>query len=53
MDPVQASGLPATVDVAVSMTLDYYTGTSDGFAGFGTMCPFKSPDPQSPTVCMA
>lgn len=46
-----ASGLPATVAVRVSVTLDYYSGTSDGFAGFGTMCPTKPPAPQSPTTC--
>jgi len=31
-----ASGLPTTVPVEVQVALDYYHGTSDGFAGFGT-----------------
>ena len=46
-----ATGMPQTVSVVVQVTLDYYAGTSDGFAGFGTMCPNKAPYPQSPTVC--
>jgi hypothetical protein len=46
-----AHGLPATHPVRIRVTLDYYAGTSDGFAGFGTMCPFKPPAPQSPTAC--
>jgi hypothetical protein len=44
-------GIPSTVSVVVSVDLDYYAGTSDGFAGFGTMCPLPPPHPQSPTVC--
>ena len=44
-------GMPATVSVRVTVTLDYYAGASDGFAGFGSMCPNKLPYPQSPTVC--
>ena len=46
-----AHGMPSTVAVSVRVMLDYYAGTSDGFAGFGTMCPFPPPHPQSPTVC--
>eukprot|EP00944_MAST-04C_sp_MAST-4C-sp1_P005127 g5127.t1 len=46
-----ATGMPRTVPVVVQVTLDYYAGISDGFAGFGTMCPNKAPYPQSPTVC--
>ena len=46
-----AHGLPTTQDVRVAVELDYYSGTSDGFAGFGTMCPMESPAPQSPTTC--
>ena len=48
-----ATGLPAVVEVLVTVTLDYYTGTSDGFAGYGTMCPNALPSPQSPTTCVA
>ena len=46
-----ATGMPRTVPVVVQVELDYYAGVSDGFAGFGTMCPNKAPYPQSPTVC--
>lgn len=46
-----AHGLPTTTKVRVKVSLDYYAGTSDGFAGFGTMCPMKAPAPQSPTTC--
>ena len=45
-------GLPVEVDVMVDVTLDYYAGTSDGFAGYGTMCPMKPPAPQSPSTCI-
>ena len=45
------SGLPDPMEVVVSVYIDYYSGTSDGFAGFGTMCPIKPPAPQSPTTC--
>ena len=45
------TGMPRTVAVVVQVILDYDAGTSDGFAGFGTMCPNKTPYPQSPTVC--
>jgi hypothetical protein len=31
--------------------MDYYAGTSDGFAGFGTVCSNKG-GPQSPTTCI-
>lgn len=46
-------GLPVELPVQVTVTLDYYFGTSDGFAGFGTMCPMKPPNPQSPSTCIA
>ena len=46
-------GLPATQSVLVTLSLDYYVGTSDGFAGFGTMCPTTLPSPQSPSTCIA
>lgn len=46
-----AQGLPALRAVRLKVSLDYYAGTSDGFAGFGTMCPYKAPAPQSPTTC--
>jgi len=39
--------------VLVTVTLDYYAGTSDGFAGYGTMCPIALPSPQSPTTRVA
>jgi len=42
--------LPKTVAVEVTVDLDYYSGQSDGFAGFATMCP--SGHPRSPSVCM-
>ena len=45
------NGLPQTQKVVVTVTLDYYLGASDGFAGFGTMCATKAPQPQSPTTC--
>lgn len=48
-----ATGLPASLHVLVTVTLDYYAGTSDGFAGYGTMCPIALPSPQSPTTCVA
>ena len=47
-----ANGLPSTEAVTITISLNYYIGTSDGFAGFGTMCPFPQPHPQSPTVCL-
>ena len=47
-----AHGLPAVVPVEVRVTVDYYAGTSDGFAGYGTMCPKDQP-PASPSTCFA
>jgi hypothetical protein len=46
----EKTGLPVEVDVNVSVVLDYYAGTSDGFAGFGTVCPTSGP--RAPTVCL-
>ena len=48
-----ANGLPAEWAVTVTLSLDYYVGISDGFAGFGTMCPNALPAPQSPSTCIA
>ena len=45
------NGLPIDVKITIKVILDYYHGTSDGFAGFGTMCPYKKPYPQSPSTC--
>eukprot|EP00051_Salpingoeca_urceolata_P029292 m.489489 g.489489 ORF g.489489 m.489489 type:complete len:326 (-) comp26809_c0_seq1:60-1037(-) len=47
-----SKGMPLEQHVRLSVTLDYYAGTSDGFAGFGTMCPMKAPNPQSPSTCI-
>lgn len=47
------TGLPNTVEVEVQLVLDYYSGTSDGFAGFGTLCPSDVDAPSSPTLCLA
>ena len=47
----RATGLPLNVNVNVNVVLDYYSGTSDGFAGFGTMCPYPKPYAQGPRVC--
>lgn len=49
MHTYDEAGLPLTKSVMVHVSLDYYFGTSDGFAGYGTMCPTKSP--LSPTTC--
>ena len=47
-----AQGLPATIDVRIKVELNYYVGASDGFAGYGTMCPFgRDQVPQSPSTC--
>ena len=46
----ETTGLPLEVDVLLDVILGYYVGASDGFAGYGTMCPFKQ-GPQSPTTC--
>lgn len=46
-----ADGLPTVAPVEVSVSLDYYVGTSDGFAGYGTMCPGDQ-QPPSPTTCV-
>jgi hypothetical protein len=48
-----ATGLPTQVEVEVQIVLDYYHGTSDGFAGFGTVCPNNVDAPNSPTMCMS
>jgi hypothetical protein len=50
------NGLPLVVNVLVNVTLHYYIGGSDGFAGYGSMCPYGYPSPQgegpqSPTTC--
>ena len=50
----EATGLPTQLPCNVTVKLAYYTGISDGFAGFGTMC-FDAPGssgPRSPTTCM-
>lgn len=44
------TGLPYLFNVNVKVELDYYAGTSDGFAGFGTVCPTSGP--RSPTTCL-
>jgi len=44
-------GMPEERDVLVDVKLNYYKGASDGFAGYGTMCPFPLPAPQSTTTC--
>jgi hypothetical protein len=46
----EKTGLPLEMKVKVDVTLDYYAGTSDGFAGFGTVCPTSGP--RSPTMCL-
>eukprot|EP00940_MAST-03C_sp_MAST-3C-sp2_P002111 g2111.t1 len=46
----EQTGLPRTVEISLDVTLDYYKGSSDGFAGFGTMCP-STGTPPSPTTC--
>ena len=46
------SNLPSTLQVKVTMTMDYYAGISDGFAGFGTVCPLNVGAPNSPTMCL-
>ena len=43
-------GQPLDEEVLVSITLDYYAGVSDGFAGFGTMC--WGDYPSSPSTCL-
>ena len=45
------TGAPELSHVFVEPYVDYYVGTSDGFAGFHTMCPADQP-PKSPTVCV-
>jgi hypothetical protein len=42
---------PLQMAVMVQVVIDYYSGTSDGFAGFGTLCPANE-GPASPTVCL-
>jgi hypothetical protein len=44
--------LPTAVEVEVTVQLDYYAGQSDGFAGFGTVCPEGTGSARSPTMCM-
>eukprot|EP00658_Telonema_sp_P-2_P044444 TRINITY_DN3233_c0_g1_i1.p1 TRINITY_DN3233_c0_g1~~TRINITY_DN3233_c0_g1_i1.p1 ORF type:complete len:179 (-),score=47.46 TRINITY_DN3233_c0_g1_i1:458-994(-) len=44
------TGLPREVEVRLKVGLDYYAGKSDGFAGFGTMCPDEGP--RSPALCL-
>ena len=48
----RATGLPEAVEVQVQLRLDYYHGTSDGFAGFATLCPQDVGAPTSPTLCL-
>ena len=43
---------PSVVAVEVQVVLDYYAGVSDGFAGFGTICPDDQGPPWSPTMCL-
>lgn len=51
----QKTGQPVDYSCTVKLGLDYYAGTSDGFAGYGTMC-FDAPGskgPRSPTTCVS
>ena len=42
---------PLQMAVVVQVAIDYNSGTSDGFAGFATLCPNVG-GPESPTVCL-
>lgn len=42
---------PIAIPVEVSVTLDYYYGVADGFAGFDKICPPVG-GPESPTMCL-
>jgi len=44
--------LPKPMAVEVTVELDYYFGQSDGFAGFGTVCPASAGALRSPTLCL-
>lgn len=50
----EKTGLPKELACSVRLELDYYAGTSDGFAGYGTMC-FDAPGSKgtrSGTTCI-
>merc|ERR1712216_725515 len=43
---------PTEINVNVTIDRDYYSGVSDGFAGFGTICPPIDDAGPSPSMCL-